>query len=254
MKKALELLGFAGGFVLAPFIAAGSYLRCARVLHPDGIVYRAEVTVDARAGAARAVAERLAGPALVRLSSALFRRTEGRATRPDLLGVAIRFKDDPAVSVVPELGDQDILFATLRSVLTLLPALLTTRTSSFLLDDYYAMGVFDAAELGRVRLRLVSPDIPSGELSREEALEQAVRAGRAVFELEARPARCGSRYQPIAQIRLLEQVHVDQAALRFSPFRTGRRIVPRGFLHALRILPYPASQLARKRCRRDEAD
>jgi len=40
-------------------------------------------------------------------------------------------------------------------------------------------------------------------------------------------------------------VNIDQAALRFSPFRTGRGIVPRGLIHASRIVPYPASQLAR---------
>lgn len=246
--RILELLGFAAGAAFAPIAAAGSFLRRARVFHPDGVVYRALVTIDAPEGPARDVAQRLAGPALVRLSAGLWRSNESRRPRrPDLLGVAIRFRSDPDASVVAEQGDQDMLFATARSTLTLPLSLLTTRVESFLFDDYYALGRFDSAELGDAKWRLKTPSIPGGDVSREQALEQAVQAGMAVFELQARASRFGSRYEPVARIRLLERVEVDQAALRFSPFRTGRGIVPRGFINALRIVPYPASQLARPR-------
>lgn len=241
----LELLGFAGGALLAPIAAAGSYLRRARVVHADGVVYRAEVTVAAPDGPARDMALRLAGPALVRLSAALWRRRGGRARSPDVLGAAIRFRSDPTVSVVPDPNDQDLLFATIRSPLLFLPAFFTTDVHSYLFDDYYALALFDTAELGDVRWRLRSPRLRSGDLTREEALEQAVHTGEAVFELQAREARLGAHYETIAQVRLVERVHVDQAALKFSPFRAGRGIVARGFLNALRILPYPASQLAR---------
>ncbi len=243
--RILELLGFAGGAMIAPFAAAGSYLRRARVVHPDGVVYRAEVTIASPGGPARDVATRLAGPALVRLSGAIWRNRSGQERAPDLLGFSIRFRSDPAVSVAPEEGDQDMLFATVRSALLLLPALLTTNVHSFLFDDYHALGTFDSAELGEARWRIATPRIPGADMSREEALEQAVAAGMATFELQAREARLGSQYQPVAQIRLIERVNVNQAALRFSPFRTGRGITPRGFLHALRIVPYPASQLSR---------
>jgi hypothetical protein len=241
-----ELLGFAAGAALAPLLAAGSMLRRARIFHPDGVVYRAEVTIDAPGGPARDVATRLAGPALVRLSAGIRRRTEeGRARRPDVLGIAIRFKSAPDAGVVPEQGDQDMLFATIRSVLTLLPDLLRTNANSFMMDDYHTVTTLDAAELGDVRFKLRTPRIQSGELPREEALEQAVKAGKAIFELQAREARIGAQFQPVARIQLLERVDVDQAALRFSPFRTGRGIVPRGLVNAMRIVPYPASQLAR---------
>ncbi|MEZ4302701.1 MAG: hypothetical protein R3B70_47700 [Polyangiaceae bacterium] len=243
--RILELLGFAGGALFAPIAAAGSFLRQARVFHPDGVVYRAVVTVDAQDGPAKEVAARLAGPALVRLSSALWKTSGGRARRPDLLGLAIRFRHDPTVSVIAEQGDQDLLFATMRSLLTFIPALFTTNVHSFLADDYYAVGLFDAAELGEVKWRLITPRIPGGEISRVEALEQAVLSGVAIFELQARDARAFAEYQPVARIRLVERVDVDQSALRFSPFRSGRGIVPRGFVNALRIVPYPASQLAR---------
>lgn len=243
--KLTELVGFAGGALLAPLAAAGSYLRRARIFHPDGVVYRAEVAVAAPEGAARDVALRLAGPALVRLSGALWRRRPGRARSPDLLGVAIRFRSDPTPGVVPEPTDQDLLFATVRSPLWVLYALAATNVHSFLDNDYHAVALFDAAELGDVRLRLRSPGIGSDDMNREEALEQAVCTGDAVFELQARQARFGSRHETVARIHLLERVEIDQAALRFSPFRAGRGIVARGFLNALRILPYPASQLAR---------
>lgn len=245
--KILELLGFAAGAALAPFAAAGSFLRRARVVHPDGVVYRAEVTIDAPAGPARDVALRLAGPALVRLSGAIWRRRGGggRERAPDLLGVAIRFRSDPTISPAPDQGDQDMLFATVRSALLLLPSLFTTNVRSFLDNEYHALGEFDSAELGDVKWRLMTPSIPGGDVSREEALEQAVSSGTAVLELQAREARFGSQWEPVARIRLIERVNIDQAALRFSPFRTGRGIVPRGLIHASRIVPYPASQLAR---------
>lgn len=243
--RVLELLGFAGGALIAPFAAAGSYLRRARVVHPDGVVYRAEVTSAAPDGPAHDLALRLVGPALVRMSAALWRRRDGRARKPDILGAAIRFRSDPAMSVVPDPDDQDLLFATFRSPFLALPALLGTDARSYLFDDYFAVALFEVPELGLVRWRLRSPRIRSGELTREEALEQAVHNGEAVFELQVRDARMGARYEPVAHIRLTERVHVDQAALRFSPFRSGRHILARGLLNALRILPYPASQLAR---------
>jgi hypothetical protein len=46
----------------------------------------------------------------------------------------------------------------------------------------------------------------------------------------------------VARIHLLEAVDVDQDLLRFSPFRAGRGIVPRGFVHALRRGAYTASR------------
>lgn len=240
-----ELLGFLAGAAVAPAAAVGSLVRRGRVLHPSGVVYRAQVVPVAAGDAAQEVAARLAGPALVRLSSGL--RKGGAERHPDLLGASIRFRHDSAVSPMPGSGDQDMLFATARSALTLPIALLTTELTSFLWDDYYALGLFESAELGLSQWRLVTPRLASGGLSRDAALEKAVSVGAAVFELQARDARLGARYESIARIQLVERVEIDQAALRFSPFRAGRGIVPRGFIHAMRVLPYAASQLARPR-------
>jgi hypothetical protein len=40
-------------------------------------------------------------------------------------------------------------------------------------------------------------------------------------------------------------VELDQGALRFDPFRNGRNIEPAGYVHHLRRLTYPTSQLYR---------
>jgi hypothetical protein len=50
---------------------------------------------------------------------------------------------------------------------------------------------------------------------------------------------------PMAIVRLTERAHVDQAELRFSPFRADRGIEPVGFVHAIRRGAYAASQHAR---------
>lgn len=238
-----ELVGLAGGALMAPLVAAGSFLRRSRLFHPDGVVYRAEVVADATSEAGQKVAARLAGPALVRLSSALWK---GRKARwPDVLGAAVRFTSGTAVSPEAADGDQDLLAATARSGLLLGLAGLTTNVRSFLGDDYYAISVFRAAELGRVKLRLVTPHLTDRSLTRLESLDKAVAEGTAFLDLEARRTRLGARYQRIARIKLLERVTIDQEALRFSPFRAGRGIRPKGLFKTLRRLPYAVSQMVR---------
>lgn len=238
-----EILGFAAGALVAPLAALGSFVRRGRVIHEHGVTYRAEIVPEARPGAALDVAQRLAGPALVHFTSALRRLDQER--RPDLLGLSIRFRRSPTPAALPGPDDQDLLFATVRRAWQLVPAALTTNVRSFLWDDYYAVALFDSAELGLAKWRVTTPRIPGSAMSRTWSLEAAVKQGQAVLHLQARDVRGGSMYQPVASIHLVERVAVDEKALRFHPFRAGRGIVPRGFLNALRILPYAASQLAR---------
>lgn len=238
-----ELLGFAAGAVIAPLAAVVSMARRGRAVHRNGVVYRAEVTPDALSGAEKELGQRLSGPALVRFSSGLWRVETER--KPDLLGVSIRFRKDTTVSALPTQGDQDLLFATLRRAWLLVPAAFTTNVRSFLWDDYYTVAKFESEELGLVKFRLVAPRIPDTGESRERALDEAAKDGTAVLALQARDVRRGAVYEPVARIRLIERVDVDQDALRSSPFRAGRGIVARGFLNAIRVLPYAASQLAR---------
>lgn len=238
--EAGQRLGVAAGFLLAPFTGAVALVRRARTFHPEGAVRRAEVAP--LPGPLGPVARRLAGPALVRLSSAWWR---GGKEWLDALGCAVRFGHSP--SAAPQPGDQDLLFATIRSPWTTLLAPLTTEQHDFLANDYYAVSPFQVNGAGRCQLRLVCPRPRGLRGSRGERLQKAVERGEASLQLQLRLE--GADWTPLAEIRLLEASPIDQAALRFSPFRDGRGFAPRGFVHGLRVATYALSQLARPRLR-----
>jgi hypothetical protein len=238
--RATEGLGKTLGGLLAPLAGAGSLLRRARIFHPEGAVYTAEVVPLAREAPFDFVAARLEGPAPVRLSTAWWKHGH---EWPDLLGCAVRFRDQAAPSPYPAEGDQDLPFATLRSPLTLPLAVLSTRRHDFLMNDYFALSLFEVAGVGMVRWRLVGPRVHVEGRNRGQRLDRAVQNGVAVFRLEAR----GASWVPVARIELRARAAIDQQALLFSPFRTGRGIEPRGFLHALRVVPYRVSHWVRSR-------
>jgi len=237
-----ESVGLKLGGALSPVVGWVARLRHARMFHPTGIVLRTEVTALERTGPLGQVARRLEGPALVRLSSAWWK---GEKEWLDDLGCAVRFRSDPAITPTPSPGDQDLLFATIRQPITTLPAVLTTDVHDFLANDYYAVSPFHVAELGRVKWRLVSAGPSLAGASRRERLLRAAEEGRARFRLEVRRTGAGAGWQPVAELTLLEPVELDQAALRFSPFRVGRGIEPRGLVHAMRAWTYARSQAAR---------
>ena len=239
--KLMEQIGRGVGWALSPLAAAGSFVRQSRLFHPDGVVYRAEVLPAASTGPAKDVAARLAGPALVRLSSGWWKRGK---EWPDALGVSIRFRSDRSATAEPAPGDQDLLCASVPSLWLLLLAPLMTNQHNFLANDYFAMAPFDVEGLGRAKFRLRARRVPATG-NRETSLERATAAGLAVFELEARRVGLRSRYERIATIRLVIRAVIDQEALRLSPFRSGRGIVPRGFVQATRFGTYALSQLAR---------
>lgn len=242
MRVMTEPAGRLLGAVLAPLTGAVSFLRRARTFHPEGSVLTAEVAPLATSGPERRVAERLAGPALVRLSTAWWRG--GKEWR-DVLGCAIRFREELAPSAVPAPADQDLLFATIRSPWTTLLASLTTHIHDYLANDFYAVSPFDTDDLGKGKWRLVSARPATEGGSREQRLRFALHHGAATFHLEWRRLGPGRRWRPIALVQLREEVELDQATLRFSPFRSGRGIRPVGLIHALRRSTYAASQRAR---------
>ena len=264
-----NLAGKAVGAALSPLTGAIALVRRARMFHPDGTVYRASVAPLAAEGPLGALADRLQGEAIVRLSSAWWR---GGKEWTDVLGLAVRFRGKAvALDAPPWPGDQDLLTATIRSPLTMALAPLTTLQHDYLANDFYAVSPFKVDGLGRAKLRLRSlrherhaPDPGDEGRGRAERLARAVAAGRAVFHLEARllpPANslnglvasavAGSSldrdgtWVPVAKMSLEAQLPVDQAALRFDPFLNGRGMVPTGFVHALRRATYTSSQLAR---------
>jgi hypothetical protein len=238
---ATEVIGRVIGALAAPFAAMGSLIRGARIFHPDGVLYRAEV----RAVAATTLARALEGPALVRLSGAMWRDEPG-AERPDILGVAVRLQPGEPTA-------QDLIFATFRSALTLPLGPFTTDAHDYLGNIYYTALPSLAPELGRVELRLVPEPVPPQEMpgcDRAERLQHAVVAGLAVLWLEVRPLRAGASWRRLAGVELRERLPGGGADLRFNPFLAGLGIQPTGLLQAVRSVVYPASQLGRSLARR----
>jgi len=234
-----ERCGLVAGGWLAPFTAAISARRRARMFHPEGVTYLAEVAPNAASVELARAANRLAGTALARFSTALWR---GGREWPDVLGVALRF--DSAQS-----SEQDLLLATVRFPWTTPFAPLATRVHTFTWNHYHAVSPFELDGVGPVKLRLRSPRIENRTAkTRAQHLSELAREGRAHFILECRRLALSvfaRRWEPLAAVTLGEPVDVDQEALRFSPFRDGAGIHPRGFVHALRVAAYRASQEAR---------
>ncbi|WP_394836469.1 hypothetical protein LVJ94_06135 [Pendulispora rubella] len=241
-----ERAGDVGGMLLAPLTATISRIRHARMFHPDGRMYRASVSPCTDSPELRRIAERLGGSAIVRLSSAWWR---GEKPWRDALGMAVRFVREPRVTTEPRGDDQDLLLATIRFPLTLPFAPLATNVKSYLWNHFHGVSPFEGDFAGRVKIRARSPRLRNDRnVSREDHLAWAVASRQAVYTLEVRKLDLPvwrRRWEPIAELRLEQPIDIDQSALRFSPFRSGRGLEPVGFVHHLRIAAYAASQRAR---------
>lgn len=248
-----EAIGRALGAILSPIFLQGSLLRRGRVFHLEGVVYRADVRALATEGGAGTLAQRLEGPALVRLSAGIRRWRGGKGQRrPDLLGISVRFRDSEEITPDASVGDQDLLFLSARRFALIPIALFTTKVRDFLANTYYTQLPFKVAGIGRLEFRLAPQHAAKAPGDRRQKLERAAALGGAVLRLEARSARpeFGKGWVPLALITLIEPVDIDQGQLLFTPFHTGRGIVPTGLLQAVRRLAYPASYLGRRLARR----
>ncbi|HEX2672824.1 MAG TPA: hypothetical protein VHM25_18195 [Polyangiaceae bacterium] len=243
-----ETAGLWLGRLLAPVTASISHARHARMFHPVGRTFQAKIEVEPDLGKPwKELAARLSGPALARFSGALWR---GNFEHWDVLGVALRLRENDSISPQCLPSDQDLLFATIRSPLTMPFAPFTTNAHDYLDNQYWAVSPFQVGHARHVKFRL-SPSAPdrqqqtrASRVHRDAALLEAVSKDSVSLRLEVRhtfepPSRS------LATVRLTAVVDLDQEALRFSPFQTGRGIVPSGFVHALRRATYPASQGAR---------
>ena len=237
-----ETLGHAAGRLSSLATGAGALVRGARLFHPEGLVFLAQVDPVAPGGPLRRLGERLAGPALVRFSNAWWKH--GREW-PDVLGCAVRLRTNQKATARADARDQDLLFATVRWPLTTPLAPLGTNPHDFLANDYHAVSPFQVDGVGRAKLRLISPgQSPPGD-HRMQRLVRAVRAGTANFELQLRRQRPFARFHTVARLRLESIAEIDQERLRFRPDRDGRGIHPAGFVQAMRPAAYSASQAAR---------
>lgn len=238
-----ERVGAAIGALWAPAVAAISRARTARMFHPEGHTFTGTAEPACAPGDPyHALAEALRGQVLGRLSAALWR---GGFEHLDVLGLALRFRREPVpFDHAPRAGDTDLLAATIRSPLTMLAAPFFTDASDFAGNTYWAVSPFAPPLIShRVELRLVPVDA-SDEThgTRLARLRAAVMAGRAVWWLEARRT-LRLRWHPILRISLEREAAIDQAALRFDPFRGV--LHPVGLVHAIRRATYASSQAAR---------
>ena len=242
-----EITGRITGLALSPFTGLISAARHSRMFHPSGVSCEAVAEPVAAAGAARDVAARLAGPVLVRWSSAWWKTGEWL----DVLGCALRFSQAP-LGAEPKHGDQDLLFATIQRPWTMPLAPFTTHEHDFFANDYYGVSPFDVPPLGRIEWRLTPEGAPSlGRGSREERIAYRIESDSARLFLEWAPypgplkRPVDDSFLPLLRLRLTGFSEVDQRRLRFDPFRSGRGIEPVGFVHNLRRAAYWTSQRAR---------
>jgi hypothetical protein len=226
--------------LLAPATAAGTTARGARLFHPSGAVVRGQATAIASEPALLAVAERLAGPVIIRFSGGWWKDREW----PDLLGAAVRFTDNPD-SPNAAAGDQDLLLITTRRFWQLPIAPLTTHQHDYLDNDYFGAAAFVVEGVGEAEVRLVRRARPEHDDGgdRNRRLVEEAETGAVVLQLDVRP-RHGA-WLPVVEIRLDGGSRLDQDRLRFSAFRAGRGIAPTGFVQRLRKRTYAWSQAAR---------
>lgn len=243
-----ETAGLWTGRLIAPVIASISAARQARMFHPVGRTFRAKIEADPGLDEPwKALGARLSGPALARFSGALWR---GNFEHWDVLGVALRLREEEVLSSQSVATDQDLLFATIVSPLTMPLSPFTTNAHDYLDNHYWAVSPFDVGQARHVKFRL-SPSGPDRQqqnrrsrVHRDAALVDAVSKGAVSLRFEARQTfELG--WRTLATVWLTAPLDLDQETLRFSPFQTGRGIVPSGFVHALRRAAYPASQRAR---------
>lgn len=240
-----ERVGDAIGRSWAPVIAAISRARHARMFHPEGLTFAGHVRPLDPGGALDPLSARFDGRVLVRCSAALWR---GDREYLDVLGFALRIRrgNGPALDELAHTGDQDLLFATIRSPFTMVLSPLFTDATDFVHNRYWAVSPFAIAG-AHYELRL-SPVAPPPRLPRPETrasrLRAAVAARRAVWTLEVRRTWTLA-WHPIALIELERPVAIDQAALQFDPYRAGLDLQPVGLVHAIRRAVYPASWAGR---------
>lgn len=241
----LEWLGRGAGVLTAPIAGGIARLRNARTFHPTGLIHRVDLRVHQRcAEDIRTAAARIAGSGLIRLSSSWWKTGE----RPDLLGIGIRIAPAETRSSPP----QDLLFATARSLVTLLPGALTTNVHDFLANDYFAMAPFMIDGVGRVKLKLKTrgraPEGPGGTDRAHRLLEALRTDDGAGFDLMI--LRHGE-YQPFLRVLIGERVMLDDNSfeLSLSVEHDGRGIRPVGFVNGIRRMAYRASTRARTRKR-----
>ncbi len=237
-RKTRETVGFAGGYALGLLTGSVSFLRQSRMFHPNGITFLGRV---------KNLSDDQVFPpyVLLRLSSAWWKTKEWK----DVLGIALRFSESPEFSPTPRSHDQDLLFATIRYPWTMPFAPLSTKVDDFLANEYFAVTPFNMRLNSRkalLKFKLVPKQVSPDGHGRAKRFEKAVSQNLAAFDLDyldLNDRRSG--WHALARIEVLNPLNLNQALLKFNPFRTGLGIHPRGLVHFLRIGAYALSQRMR---------
>jgi hypothetical protein len=265
--------GAAAGF----FGFVSGVVRNARTFHPDGRTFRgtARSLQPSDPGLARAAAKLAGSTILLRIGMGVMKRRWPRWLAdlvPDAPSIAARFysaagPDEVRVERHPG-EDLDLLCTAGGDRLWKLLVNLATggrmfglRKFDYFTNVYFALVPYrvDDGQLN-VWIRFApdfgpsdsTPAAPTDGAAREERLTQAV-ARHAVVRIEAqRVTDAREPFVPIAEIRLEQEIQIDQEALHFDPV-AGRGFVPHGFLTDLRRSVYPASVQSRSATEQERA-
>lgn len=216
LNKLPDSLGFICGFPLGVLTGSISFIRNARMFHPNGILVKCKVKELGEIYFPK--------DAMMRFSSAWWKHKEWR----DVLGVAIRFSDK-----------QDLLFASFKHPWQTPFSPFLTKYHDFFWNDYYAVSPFEVHGK-KVYFKLMAEDFQNIEGSRDEKLRGNI--GRAKLILMMGDYQ---EWTPVAEISLLEEIQSNQEELKFNPFLNGLGIYPKGFIQYLRVGSYRLSQLGR---------
>lgn len=225
---ATPLVEATAGAASSVVFGLASFVRRARVFHPDGVAFAAKVDVEGGG-----VLPAGSHDAIVRFS-----RGAGLPEAvPDILGLALRLVDLHGPG-----RHQDLLLVTSGSRPGLRHALVPARTFGHrrwsTLLPYDADGrrlVFGARPLSA----------PLEEARRLDDLRRIVAAGDPVrFALEV--AEPSGDWEEVAVITVgSERSDEENEGLRFNPANTGGGIEPSGFLQTIRRRAYLGSQEGR---------
>src|SRR6267143_2878604 len=173
------VLGIVIGLIISPAIFLWSLIKRARAVHAEGVLCTAEVVPIDVDEPGRSIGARLAGPSLVRFSGTTNR--EGKEEQ-GILGLALRTRLPRDRDGTPEVGDQDIVFGTFESFVSLIFRKDSNRVDphDYLLNEYDSVAPWRLPEIGIVRLRILrvleAPAKGSGA-TRRARLEEDIRDG-----------------------------------------------------------------------------
>jgi hypothetical protein len=245
----IRILGFFGiltGLASALIIFPVSLIRGARFVHAEGVLCKADIFPLEVADPGRAVGGRFSGPALVRFSGAT--KSEGDPGK-DNLGLALRMRAPREVDGAPEVGDQDLVFGTFKSLITAVKDNATVDSGDYLANVYYSVTPWRIRGIGLVHLRILAAHAskPGRLHSRLERLEADIEAGDCKLVLGYCPHGGGKEpVTPMAMLKVTSVSPLPPQQLRTSLFRTGRNAKAVGFRNGIRRIAYPVSQLARR--------